>query len=92
MEDNHDFVIDFSGVKTEEDVHDLLLDALPLPDYYGRNLDALYDALTEAGEGWHVELEHEEEADPEVIDYVEKTIETFEDASDEVPGLTVERD
>jgi len=91
-EEENGFTIDFSGVRTEEDVQDLLLDVLPLPDYYGRNLDALYDALTEYGEGWRIELTHEEEADPDVAGYVEKTIETIEDASEEVPDLTVERD
>ena len=29
--------------------HEYLKDKLALPDYYGKNLDALYDLLTEPG-------------------------------------------
>ena len=39
--------IDFTGISGKEALHDYLTDALCLPDYYGRNLDALYDCLTE---------------------------------------------
>ena len=31
----------------QEQLHDYLQEMLPLPAYYGRNLDALYDCLTE---------------------------------------------
>lgn len=31
-------------------LHDFLQQALSLPDYYGRNLDALYDCLTDLRE------------------------------------------
>ena len=33
--------------QSEKDVHDALAKALSFPDYYGRNLDALHDCLTE---------------------------------------------
>ena len=29
---------------------------ISLPDYYGNNLDALYDVLTEQGEPWDIEI------------------------------------
>ena len=32
----------------------VLKKALDLPDYYGMNLDALYDVLTEFGSGWRI--------------------------------------
>ena len=32
---------------TERDAHDALARALDFPDYYGRNLDALHDCLTD---------------------------------------------
>lgn len=38
--------IDFSGIKNEEDVYAVLKKQLELPDYFGNNLDALYDMLT----------------------------------------------
>lgn len=37
--------LDGSRVRTVEDLHDALAEALPLPAYYGRNLDALAECL-----------------------------------------------
>jgi RNAse (barnase) inhibitor barstar len=39
-------ILDFSGV-TEKNVHDYLKEKLSFPEHYGKNLDALYDCLTE---------------------------------------------
>lgn len=41
------YTIDFSNATTRSDIHDILATALSLPEYYGRNLDALYDCLSE---------------------------------------------
>ena len=41
--------IDCSRLHAREAAHDHLAQALELPAYYGRNLDALYDCLTEMG-------------------------------------------
>lgn len=46
------FYIDLKGISTKEELHALLRKELPLPEYYGDNLDAFYDVLTEQGEGW----------------------------------------
>ena len=35
------------GELIKKDGHDYLMKALELPDYYGKNLDALYDCLCE---------------------------------------------
>ncbi|MBO4901759.1 MAG: barstar family protein [Lachnospiraceae bacterium] len=42
-----EYKLDFTGITTREELHDYLAEKLELPDYYGRNLDALYDCLTE---------------------------------------------
>ena len=47
---NMEYFIDLNGIHTAEGLHELLLESLPLPGYYGRNLDALHDALTEISE------------------------------------------
>lgn len=39
-------VVDFTGVKYYYDLHQRLKDSLELPDFYGRNFDALWDCLT----------------------------------------------
>lgn len=40
-------IIDLDGVRTPEQVHACLAEAMALPDYYGKNLDALCDCLGE---------------------------------------------
>ena len=54
--------------------HDYLKEALNLPDYYGKNLDALYDCLTEIE--CEIELVNADEVESDII-------ETFADASRE---------
>lgn len=39
----------------EEKAHEYLKDKLDLPEYYGRNLDALYDCLTDFSDT-HIEI------------------------------------
>ena len=50
------------------------MEALSLPDYYGKNLDALYDCLTEME--CEIELTNAGEVDEDILD-------TFRDAADE---------
>ena len=49
-----EFLVDLAGVRDAEAMHDALAARLPLPSYYGRNLDALYDVLTEFGGDWRI--------------------------------------
>lgn len=39
-------IIDGSKIVSEEDLHTTIAEGLDLPDWYGKNLDALWDALT----------------------------------------------
>lgn len=66
-------------------VHAYLMEILPLPPYYGRNLDALYDCLTELADTELVILHTE--AAPASFDAVRQVI---SDAAKENPALTVE--
>ena len=62
------------GNLIKERGHDYLMEALSLPDYYGKNLDALYDGLTEME--CEIELTNAGEVDEDILD-------TFRDAADE---------
>lgn len=42
-----EIVLDGLALETMEEVHALFARALELPDWYGRNLDALFDCLTD---------------------------------------------
>ncbi len=37
--------LDFSGIKSLWDLHEYFMTVFDLPDYYGRNMDALWDCL-----------------------------------------------
>lgn len=41
--------IDFRDFREKNEAHDYLKSRFAFPDYYGANLDALYDLLTEPG-------------------------------------------
>ena len=38
--------IDLTGASTKDAIQDILVSSLSLPEYYGRNLDALYDCVS----------------------------------------------
>ena len=48
------FTVDLAGVRSAAKMHDAIAAALPLPEHYGRNLDALYDVLNEYGCNWKI--------------------------------------
>ena len=66
--------MELDGKLIKRDGHDYLKDALDFPDYYGKNLDALYDCLTEIS--CEIELINSEEVDEDILD-------TFRDAAGE---------
>lgn len=39
-------IIDCTQIQTKEDLHRVFRDTLCFPDWYGNNLDALYDCLS----------------------------------------------
>ena len=40
------YILNCAALNDRETAHDELLRALPLPEYYGRNLDALWDEVS----------------------------------------------
>ena len=51
-------VFDCAGIHNPEEFHDALVQALVLPNWYGTNLDALYDCLTSIVEETSITLLH----------------------------------
>lgn len=69
-----------------EAAHDHLQERLPLPDYYGRNLDALYDCLAEISQPMTIILEHADHLDA----YGIRIANTFRDAASSNSALHFE--
>lgn len=75
--------IEIDGKLIKSEGHDYLKEALNFPDYYGKNLDALYDCLTEIGVETKIKLTN--------ADFINQDLlETFIDASGENTFLEFE--
>lgn len=81
-------VLNFSEAETEQDIHRILKETLDFPEYYGNNLDALYDCLTDLHEDTAVGFCQRRD-DSEAARYLRKAQQVFLDAEEENPHLAV---
>lgn len=82
--------LDLRSVEDKEALHFLLKEKLGLPDYYGANLDALWDMLCEIDEELCLEIETGTELPGETGLYMSKFLITMKQAEEENPNLHVE--
>ena len=85
-----DFVIDLSGAAAPGKLHRRVRESLPCPEWYGDNLDALYDLLTDQGSSWQVTFLHTAETDALLPVYMTSLRRLCRRAMAETPGLTIE--
>ena len=71
--------MELDGLMISKSGHDYIAEKLNLPDYYGKNLDALYDCLCMISAD--IELSNSQYVDDDIL-------ETFKDASLENDYLT----
>ena len=83
------FYIDLKGVITRDELHEKLAKELPLPDYYGSNLDAFYDILTEYGEEWNIIFYNCTDIKAEMPEYFESLRRLCKRAVSDCDGLNV---
>lgn len=74
-------VLDGRKITDKIVLHKYLKEQCGFPDYYGNNLDALYDVLTDRTEPLEIRLEYAEELKEVLCGYGEAFIETLEDAA-----------
>ena len=78
--------IDFSDLGDYEDFYTQLKEKLPLPEFFGDNLDALYDSINGFVElPLHIEFVN---MSVDQLEIFEDLLTTLEDAEDEVEGFT----
>lgn len=73
--------IDGREVTGREDLHRRLAEQLALPEWYGKNLDALYDCLTEPGEKITLTLRGREALEERLGGYARTFQRVLEEAS-----------
>ena len=69
--------------------HSHLAERLDLPSYYGRNLDALYDVLTDIGQDTQIILDDPAAVIENLGKYGEALLSTMQEAAEENPHLTI---
>ncbi|MCI8659706.1 MAG: barstar family protein [Lachnospiraceae bacterium] len=85
-------LLDFCVTKNREQVQDYLALVFEFPDYYGKNLDALYDMLTENQEDICVGvfgLGERSDRSEDLTRYLKRVRQVFWDAQEENPHLCV---
>lgn len=83
------FYIDLFEVYSREDFQELLVKELPLPDYYGKNLDALYEVLGDYGNEWNIIFYNSKFARWRLGRYFEAVERLCEDACRDTEGLKI---
>lgn len=91
-----DRVLDFSNSNNWVEVHELIKKELELPEFYGCNLDALWDAITGlmyVPANIKIIFKPETVAAQTLADEIEKIIEVFKEAEEEYNQikLTIEK-
>lgn len=76
-------LLDGNKMKTKEDAHEYIKNKLTLPDYYGRNLDALWDLLTTVVVDVDIIMYNQKAVIEGLGEYGENLIETFKEAMEE---------
>ncbi len=77
--------IDCAQIHTTADLHRILAETLHFPAYYGNNLDALFDCLTDISEKTHLILKNWDHVAP----FAKGFKFVFDDVETENPNLFI---
>lgn len=77
-------VLDSARMGTRREAHEYLKEQLSFPEYYGKNLDALYDCLTDLDE---TEVQFINQ--PQEETYFSKVLRVFRDAAEDNSRLHI---
>ena len=81
--------LDGRCMDSRQALHAHLAERLQLPAYYGRNLDALFDLLTERSEDTEIVVTHWEALEQNRGHYAAALMDTLYDAAKENPKLQI---
>lgn len=83
-------ILEGNEIKSVDDFHRKIKEVLDLPNYYGENLDALWDCLT----GWiepplTIVWNNFEESKSNLGEFSDEVVSIFKDAENEIEGFSV---
>ncbi|WP_276947736.1 barstar family protein [Acetatifactor muris] len=81
-------VIDGEKITDREMLHEILAEGLKLPEWYGGNLDALYDCLTEMREEAEIQVRHESVLEAHLGGYARTLRKVLSSAAEENSGIS----
>ena len=81
-----DRILEGKKLQSAQEAHLYLKESLELPEYYGENLDALYDCLTEMTERSLIRIEA---VQPVETEFFKKLVRVMKDAAQDNPKLEV---
>lgn len=81
--------LDASNVTSRGELHDVFAQTLSLPDWYGRNLDALHDCLTEQSADVRITVAAAELIGTLGERYVRNLLRLLRDCAEENPHVTL---
>ena len=77
--------LNMNNFETREEVHSFLAEEMAFPDYYGGNLDALYDVLTsELTDNYCIHLVRCASEDAPLYDFAGRLEQVLEDAAETI--------
>lgn len=80
-------ILDGAQITGREALHDALAEGLRLPEWYGRNLDALHDCLTDLQEETVIGVKNREALERQLGAYGRNFLKLLEDISRENPRI-----
>lgn len=83
----HICILDGNCIINKETLHDTLAASLPLPNWYGRNLDALYDCLTDLQEETMIQILNMDALEAHLGSYAHALDRVLRNASCENPRI-----
>ena len=83
-------IIDGKGILNMAEIHRIFAEELDFPEWYGKNLDALYDCLGDVSEEVEIVFENTDELSENLGVSFERLCRLLEDVSSENDYISVE--